>query len=329
MRKPSLKEVLAHPIVRALNPYDNAFIAIRWLSSRLNPYLQSYDIHIGAAIAFMGGFPHIKVVSAFGMLMEDFKAGRYDGIDTLVVPSSGNAAHGVALLAPAFGIPRVKVVMASDTPEAKANVIKLIPWASLHFPAGTKSVEEAAIEEANQRGSYLLDQYKHPGNVLIHAACTGPQLLAEAGDGLAIVAAAMGSSGTITGVSHYLRSVAPRIHMLGVRPKLGERVPGVRDAKRMDAVVTIPYQTAVDSLFEVGRVESFTKTRLLMYEVLPHVGPSSGLAYAGLLGYLEYLENIPGLLDLFAGKKAVFICGDDARFYPGPMFSTLDPDQGL
>ncbi|MFA5998307.1 MAG: pyridoxal-phosphate dependent enzyme [Candidatus Paceibacterota bacterium] len=324
MKKPTLVEILAHPIVQALNPRLQDFIAVRWLSPRLNPY-STHNIEIGAAVAFMG-IPHIKVVAAFGMMMEDHENGVYDDVDTLVVPSSGNTAHGVALLAPVFGIARVKVIMSSDAPEAKKSVITMIPWARLIFPTGMETVESVALEEASQPSAHLLDQYGHLGNVRIHQECTGPQLFRAAGSTLGLVAVGMGSGGTVTGVSRYLKSVRKDIVVLGVRPKKGERVPGNRDIDQMGAVVTLPYKSAVDAIAEVGRLESFIMTRKLISEVQPQVGPSSGLAYAGLL---QYLAKSPDVVELLRGKRAVFICPDDGRFYPGPTFGTLDPDQGL
>ena len=313
----SLEEVLAHPMVEALNPYTQDFIALRWLSSRLNPFK---DIDIAAAITF-GTLPHIKAVAAFGMLMEDFKNGVYEGIDTLVVPSSGNTAHAVALFAPAFGISRVKVVMSSDTPESKQSVIRMLSWASVVNPDGKKSVEDVAFEESSRPGHHLLDQYKHLGNVRVHKECTGPQLLRAAGEGLGLVAVSMGSGGTVTGISQYLKSIDPNIIVIGVRPSPGQRVPGVRDLARMNAVVTLPYQEAVDSIVEVSREESFQTAYDFMSEVHPAPGPSSGLAYAGLK---KYLRTHPDVAELLHGKKALFVCPDDVRFYSAQMASTID-----
>ena len=325
MGKTTLVQVLANSIVKALNPRANDFIAVRWLSSRLNPYRYTHNIEIGAAVAFMG-IPHIKVVAAFGMMMHDFQAGVYDGIDTLVVPGSGNTVHGVALLAPAFGISLVKAIIPSDAPETKKSVISMIPWARLICPEGANAVQDVAREEANRSGSHLLDQYKHEGNIHIHEECTGPQLLQAAGRNLGLCAAGMGSSGTVTGVSRYLKRIMPDTIMLGVRPRRGARVPGVRDVDQMNAVVTLPYTSAVDAIAEVGREESFVRTRELLREVQPQPGPSSGLAYAGLL---QFLANSPDARELLRGKSAVFICPDDGRLYPAPTFSTLDPDQNV
>ncbi|MDP1707363.1 MAG: pyridoxal-phosphate dependent enzyme [bacterium] len=325
MHKLTLVEVLANQIVRAVNPRLHNFVSVRWLSPHLNPYLSTHNIEIGAAVAFMN-LPHIKVVAAFGMMAEDFENGVYEGIDTLVVPSSGNTAHGVALLAPAFGIRRVKVVMPSDAPAAKKSVISMVPWARLIMPTGTETVEGVALEEASRSGSHLLDQYKHLGNVRIHEECTGPRLLRVAGSNLGIVAVGMGSGGTVTGISNYLKNIQKSIIVLGVRPKRGERVPGNRDIDQMNAVVTIPYRSAVDDIVVVGRMEAFVMARKLLSEVHPQVGPSSGLAYAGML---QYLNKSPDVVEILRGKRAVFVCPDDCRFYSETMSATLDPDQGL
>ncbi|HUX80845.1 MAG TPA: pyridoxal-phosphate dependent enzyme [Candidatus Paceibacterota bacterium] len=316
----SLEEVLAHPMVEALNPYHQDFISLRWLSSNLNPFRLEEDIDIAAAITF-GTLPHIKTVAAFGMLKEDFENGVYEGIDTLVVPSSGNTAHAVALLAPAFGIPRVKLIMSSDTPESKQSVIRMLPQASVMNPDGKRSVEDVAFEESSRPGHHLLDQYKHLGNVLAHRECTGPQLLNAAGEGLGLVAVSMGSGGTVTGISQYLKSKDPNIIVIGVRPSPGQRVPGVRDLARMNAVVSLPYREAVDDIVELSREESFQTARDFMSEVYPTPGPSSGLAYAGLK---KYLREHALLVKSLRGKKALFVCPDDVRFYSAQMASTID-----
>ncbi|HUY62640.1 MAG TPA: pyridoxal-phosphate dependent enzyme [Candidatus Paceibacterota bacterium] len=329
VKKPSLDQILAHPVVQAVNPRTRDFVAMRWLSSALNPY-QKHGIEIGAAIAFMSNFQHVKMVAAFGMMLHDYVSGAYDGIDTLVVPTSGNTGHGIATLARAFGIEKVTVVMPSDAPEAKMGAVKMIPYARLIIPEGEGSVESVAREEADRPGSYLLDQYSHPGNAQIHMECTGQKLLQALGgwedNKLGLVAVGMGSGGTVTGVSRFLKTYRRDIIVIGVRPKLGERVPGTRDSEQMKAVVTIPYEDAVDDIVEVERKESFTQARRLILEVYPHVGPSSGLACVGLF---KYLERSPDVRELLQGRRAVFFCPDGAQLYPAPTAAELDPGQGL
>lgn len=321
---PTFDQVLRHPIVEALDPNRRRFIGVRWLSPRLNPHAD-LDIRLGVAIAFLDGLPHIKAAAAFGMLRDDFQAGRYKGVTTLVVPSSGNTADAVARLAPAFGIERVKLVMSSDVPATKRNLISALASARVILPEAGQSAEEAAEEEASRPGHYLLDQYGHEGNARIHEECTGPQLLEAAGGHIDVVSVCMGSAGTVTGVSRHLKAADPATTVLGVRPLSGERIPGTRDDRQMAATVTIPWQQAIDHLVEVPAKPAFVKTRELWREVEPRPGPSSGAAYFGLLSYLEGLDR--EALRRRAGQTMIAVCPDDGRFYSDQIIRELDPDQ--
>lgn len=321
-------DILNHPVVAALNPAGTQFIKARRLSAALNPFLVSHEFEVYALVAF-GTFPHIKSVAALGMMLEDFKNGVYQDKHTIVVPSSGNTAHAVIRLAPAFGLRRVVVVVASDVPESKKGILSAlsstIDLEVLEVGRG-QSADKRAAEEAVKEGYVLLDQYKHLGNLRAHERYTGPGVLHHMNKQLAFVAIAMGSGGTAAGVGSFLKQERPSAQVLGVRPKLGERVPGTRDAARMAEVVTIPWQEVIGTVVEVGRRKSFEAMRRLWTEVEPQPGPSSGLAYEGLL---EHLRSLGGKeLEALRGKRAAFLCPDDGRFYSERIGGELDPDQG-
>ena len=80
--------------------------------------------------------------------------------------------------------------------------------------------------------------------------------------------------------------------VLGVRLKPGQRVPGARDQKRMENVVTLPWQESVTDVVEMDRKESFIGMRRLWSAVEPQPGPSSGLAYGGLEHYLNEIVSL-------------------------------------
>lgn len=323
--------ILNHPTVQAVNPHLRNFIKVRPLSPKLNIFEED-GIEVVAVIAFADDFGHLKLVPAFGMMEYDYLNGVYVGVKTLVVPTSGNTGHAIALLAEAFGIEEVKPVIASDVPDAKVNFVKGVPRAQVVFNNAMKSVDAAAREQALLPGHYLLDQYGHPANAQIHEDCTGPKILAALGsnrDRLGAVAIAMGSAGTVTGVSHALKNFNRDIMVFGVRPKPDERVPGARDEKQMNAVVNdikVPYKKAVDDIVEVSRKASFVSARRLSSEIYPYLGPSSGLAYVGLLQYLSRETEVRKRL---RGKLVAFICPDGSQFYPAPTQAELDPNQGV
>jgi cysteine synthase len=320
----TIETILKDPVVQALNPKGKRFLEARWLSPKLNPGA-AYGLDVAALVVRL--FPHIKAPATFQMMLEDFEAGRYRGMHTIVVPSSGNTAHAVARLAPAFGFTDVKVVLASDVPESKKGILAALSSVYLiEVPKG-KSTADEAEKIAQAPGHYLLDQYGHAGNVRAHELYTGPESLRACDFNLDIVAIGMGSGGTVTGVSRYLKQQLPGSFVIGVRPVSGERVPGNRDKAQMDAVVTLPYQEAVDVVMEGSRKDSFIMMRRLWTEVEPQPGPSSALPLVGLKNWLSTLPA--SKLKQLEGKRAAFICPDDGRFYSERTTGELDPDQGL
>jgi len=317
--------VYADPIFQALNPEGKQFMSARQLPGRLNPYVAS-GIEVVALIPF-GMFPHIKTVATVQMMLEDFKNGLYDGKHTIVIDSSGNTAHAVARLARAFGFKDVKVVLSVDVPESKKGILAALSSVELIEVSAGKSVAGRAKEEAEKPGHYHLNQYSHMGNLRAHELYTGPEVLRVLGNKAAVVSVAMGSGGTVAGIGSFLKQKKSETVVLGARPTLGEQVPGARDRKKMAEVVTLPWKKFVDTIVEAGRKESFIGMRKLWSAVEPQPGPTSGLAFVGLMKYLAGLNQ--GEIERLRGKSVGFICPDDGRFYSERTTGELDTDQGL
>jgi len=322
----TLEKVRNHPIYQALNPEGKRFMEVRWLPANLNPFTE-HDISIAALIPFTI-FPHIKVIPTFQMMREDCEIGLYRDKHTIVVDSSGNTAHAVARLARAFGFSEVKVVLPADVPESKKGILTALSSVEIIEVSGTKSVAERAREEAKKPGHYHLNQYSHMGNLRGHELYTGPEIeRALEGRDVSVIAVALGSGGTAGGVGRYIRRRTGRSSVIGVRPKLGEQVPGARDARRMEAVVTLPWNNWLAALVEVSRKESFAGMRTLWSSVEPQPGPTSGLAWKGLELFLKGLDS--GTMENLRGSTVAFVCPDDGRFYSERTTGELDPDQGL
>jgi cysteine synthase len=333
MKNP-LEEVFENSVFRSLRPHGKKFIDAQWLPLRsgLNPFARQ-NIRMAALTTF-NVFPHIKTVAAVQMMMEDCEKGLYNDKHTIVIDSSGNTAHAVARLAPAFGFSKVKAVMPSDVPASKVGLLRalgdLVEVIHVAKPA------EWAREEGKKAGHYHLNQYGHMGNIKAHENYTGPEIIEALGFGrprIGVVAIAMGSGGTIGGIGRHFKKHSPGTVILGVQPALGQQVPGARDKKKMADVVTIPWDVTedgaptVDAIVEVSRKASFEATRRLWGAVGPQPGPTSGMAYAGLTMYLESLGE--GLLETLSDKCVAFVCPDDGRFYSDLMIAELDPSQGM
>ena len=280
---------LLHPIAKNLNPWRQKYVEVKnELSPNLNPYRNSHEIRISAAITYTD-LPHLKTASVFETMRWEYERGLYKDVDTLVVPY-GNAAQAAGILARAFGIKRVAVVLPGD--------------------------EYTALEELDKSRSRVLNVFGHLKGRHIHEYRTGP-LLTKAVDGpIGLIAVAMGSCNTVVGLSRYFKRVGfSDTIILGVRPKLGERVPGTLDGAQMGQLVKLPYRKALDELVEVTREEALAGALDLRGEVTPQPGFSSGLAYAGLMKFLSGSSSAD-LSDLLHGRHAVFVCPDDGRIYP-------------
>lgn len=323
----TLEEVYANPIFQAMNPEGKHFLEARWLPPELNP-LAGEGVRIAALIPF-GTYAHIKAPMAVQIMLEDFKRGLYDNKHTIVVDSSGNTAHSVARLALSFGFLKTKVIVAKDVPESKKGMIAALPFVEL-IQVDSKEVEKKAREEGKNLGHYYLNQYSHMGNVHAHELYTGPEVLrALGGSNIAVVAAAMGTGGTATGLGRFFKQVSPETVVLGVRLAPGQRVPGGRDEQRMKERVTLPVEESVHSIMEMERKESFIRMRRLWSAVEPQPGPSSGMAWGGLERFLiSYQWNLaPRFSKDLRGKCAGFICPDGAAPYSERTEGELDTDQ--
>lgn len=315
--------VKAHPIYEALNPHGKQFLVARLLPLRLNPF-QPHGIDVFALVLL--GMPHSKAIPAHVMLWSDYVNEVYQGVHTLVVDSSGNTVQAVARLASAYGL-RVKAVMSTDVPDTKVGVLRVLGTAVDVLQVG--NVAQTTAEESSRSGHHHLDQYSHHGNPDSHERYTGPEILRLLKPNqLAAVSVAMGSGGTAYGLARCFAERSPDTTVVGVRPKYGEQVPGARDEHRMAEVVKFPWQRYVHAVEEVGRKDSFISMRRLWSAVEPQPGPTSGLAWMGLMQYFERMRKEDRLADL-RGKCAAFFCPDGYLPYVAPTLAELDPNQGV
>jgi cysteine synthase len=320
----SVAQIYANPVFQALNPDGKRFLKAHALPVSLNPFVAR---RINMVALTLDGLPHLKAIAAVQMMLEDYATGKYADKNTIVIDSSGNTAHAVVRLAPAFGLD-AKVVLAADVPGMKKAMLAALSPKEMIYVGKGGSVSGRAREEAARPGHIHLNQYSHSGNVHAHEQYTGREVWRALNCNVGTIAMPLGSGGTAAGVGRYLKSVYPDVKVIGVCPTLGQQVPGARDRKRIAEVVTLPWEEVVDVVVEVPRREAFIATRALWGAVEPQPGPTSGLAYRGLMHYLEALYD-DGELRQLSGKNVAFLCPDSAWLYSDVMIAELDTDQGV
>ncbi len=131
---------------------------------------------------------------------------------------------------------------------------------------GMEYARDLAEQMVAQGKGRLLDQFANPDNPRIHYETTGPEIWEQTGGRVTHFVSAMGTTGTITGVSRFLKSQNPAIRIVGAQPSEGSRIPGIRkwpeeylpkiyDPRSVDELVLVSQQDAEDMAREMARTE--------------------------------------------------------------------------
>ena len=234
---------------------------------------------------------------------------------TIIEPTSGNTGIGLASVAAARGY-RVIIVM-PDTMSVERRQLMMAYGAELVLTPGAKGMT-GAIEKAKELasetpGSFIPGQFENPANPDAHYRTTGAEIWQDTDGQIDLFVAGVGTGGTITGVSRYLKEQNPAIHVAAVEPadspvlsggKAGPHklqgigagfVPAALNQQAYDEVLTVTTEQAFEASRALGRAEGVL------------AGISSGAALAGAIRLARLSEN--------AGKTIVTLLPDTGDRY--------------
>ena len=155
---------------------------------------------------------------------------------------------------------------------------------------GMEGARDTAEEIQRERGGMILDQFANPDNPLAHYLTTGPEIWRDTGGKITHFVATMGTTGTIMGVSRYLKEKNPAIQIIGVQPADGSNVPGIR--KWPEAYLPKIFERPrVDRIIEVTQIESEEMTRRMAREEGIFAGISSGGGLVAAVSIGKETEN--------------------------------------
>ena len=185
----------------------------------------------------------------------------------LIEPTSGNTGIALAMIAAARGYP-IELVMPETATAERAHVMRAF-GAEVILTPKARGIE-AAIDYAHEkvaRGGYLmLDQFANPDNWRAHYETTGPEIWKDTAEGITHFVSAMGTTGTIMGVSRFLKEKRRDIAIVGCQPTDGSCIPGIRrwvkeylpkiyEADRVDRIVDIAQTDAEETARSLARQE--------------------------------------------------------------------------
>lgn len=218
----------------------------------------------------------VKDRPAFFMINEALKRGDINKGTKLVEATSGNTGIALAMVAASFNMDITLVMPENSTQERidsmKAYGAKVV----LTNEEGTIELSRVVADEMVEKEGYvMLNQFANKDNYRAHYNTTGPEIWKSTSGTITHFVSSMGTTGTIMGSSMYLKEQNPNIKIIGVQPKEGDNIPGIRKWSP-EFLPKIYDNTRVDDIVYVSRLEATAMTKRLASEAGILAGMSSG-----------------------------------------------------
>ena len=233
----------------------------------------------------------VKDRAALAMIEGAEARGEIAPGDTLIEATSGNTGIALAMVAAIRGY-RMVLIMPDNLSVERRQAMRAY-GAELVLVSGERGMEGARDLAQQMQGEgrgLVLDQFSNDDNWGAHFATTGPEIWQGTGGGVTHFVAAMGTTGTITGVSRYLKERNPEVVIVGAQPAEGSSIPGIR--RWNEGYLPAIYRHAqVDRLEAVTQLDAEETARRLAAEEGICCGPSSGGACAIALRLAATVRN--------------------------------------
>ena len=218
----------------------------------------------------------VKDRPALSMIRRAEERGEIKPGDTLIEATSGNTGIALAMAAAIKGYHMV-LIMPEDLSVERAQTMKAFGAELILTPrsGGMEYARDLADKMVAQGKGRVLDQFANPDNPRIHYETTGPELWEQTDGRITHFVSAMGTTGTITGVSRFLKEKNPKVHIIGAQPAEGSRIPGIRKWPE-EYLPKIYDPKAVDELVLVDQLDAEDMARRLAREEGIFCGISSG-----------------------------------------------------
>jgi len=233
----------------------------------------------------------VKDRPALFMIKHAERRGEIKPGDTLIEATSGNTGIALAMAAATKGY-RMVLIMPEHLSIERRAVMKAFGAELILVTQkeGMEGARDLADQMEREGKGKVLNQFSNPDNPLAHYEGTGPEIWRDTGGKITHFVSAMGTTGTIMGVSRYLKEKNSSIQIIGVQPSAGSQIPGIR-AWPKEYLPKIFDARRVDRVMEVTQQEAEDMTRRLAREEGIFCGISSGGATDAALKLLRELEN--------------------------------------
>ena len=253
----------------------------------------------------------VKDRAAYGMIKGALDRGELKPGMKLIEATSGNTGIALAMIARLFGV-EIELVMPDNATQERVLTMEASGGKVILTPA-EKSME-GSIDYVNKKvsegGYLLLNQFSNPDNSLAHYHTTGPEIWRDTKGQVTHFVSSMGTTGTIMGVSRYLKEQNPEVQIVGTQPVEGSQIPGIR--RWPEAYLPKIFEKErVDITIDVSQHEATVMTRRLAREEGVFAGMSSGGAVFAATKLIEQLDE---------GVVVCIICDRGDRYLSSDLF---------
>ncbi|GMQ28270.1 cysteine synthase CysM [Algoriphagus confluentis] len=233
----------------------------------------------------------VKDRAAYNMLQSALDRGEIKTGDKLVEATSGNTGIALAMVAKVLGLDMTLIMPDNSTRE---RVLSMEAYgAKVILTPAAKTIEYSrtlAEQMRDEEGYFMLNQFGNPDNYLAHYKTTGPEIWRDTQGKVTHFVSAMGTTGTIMGVSRYLKEMNPAIQIVGTQPTDGSSIPGIRRWSP-EFLPAIFEKERVDRVIDVSQEQATQMTRRMAKEEGILAGMSSGGALHAAMELSKELEE--------------------------------------
>jgi cysteine synthase B len=274
---------------------------------RINPWAE-----VTLLVKLEGNNPagSVKDRPALNLIKSAEASGRLLPGARLIEATSGNTGIALAMVAAARGY-RMRLIMPSTMSQERRDAMQAYGAELVLVENGMEAARDLALAMEARGEGLVLDQFNNPANPDAHYQSTGPEIWRQSEGAVTHFVSAMGTTGTIMGVSRYLKEQNPAVQVIGLQPAEGSQIPGIR---RWPAA----YQPAifepqrVDRVLDVTQEEALVMMRRLAREEGICCGVSSGGAVAGALRVAAEIKR---------GVVVAIICDRGDRYLSTGVFT--------
>jgi len=254
----------------------------------------------------------VKDRAAYGMIKGALDRGEIKPGMRLVEATSGNTGIALAMIARLFNLD-ITLLMPDNSTSERVQTMEAYGAEVILTPAA-RTIEysrELAEEMVAQGGYLMLNQFANPDNWGIHYQTTGPEIWRDTAGQVTHFVSSMGTTGTIMGVSRFLKEMNPAVQIVGVQPTDGSSIPGIRRWSP-EFLPKIYEPERVDRIIDVSLDEATHMMRRLAREDAIFGGVSSGGAVAAAAKLASELQE---------GLVVCIICDRGDRYLSSGVFA--------